>query len=142
MDSINKYLPECLFLAGLAQLVLAVGSLAIPKVLGWKLELAKVQPLIRQMFWTYAAYILVINICFGLLSIIGINELTDGSFLAKVVTGFIAVYWISRVLVQFFYFDRSEFPSGVLNRLAEVVLTVLFIFLSIIYSFSFYLNLY
>ncbi|MCE7041883.1 hypothetical protein [Dyadobacter sp. CY312] len=137
---IYQYLPECLFLAGLAQLVLAAGSLAIPKVLGWKLELAKVQPLIRQMFWTYAAYILVINICFGMLTIFGINELTDSSFLAKVVTGFIAVYWISRVLVQFFYFDRSGFPSGVLNRLAEVVLTVLFIVLSVIYSLTFYLN--
>jgi len=140
MDSIYQYLPEYLFLAGLAQLVLAAGSLAIPGVLGWKSELAKVQTLIRQMFWTYAAYILVINICFGLLSVFGIKELTDGSFLAKVVTGFIAVYWISRVLLQFFYFDRSGFPSGALNRLAEVVLTVLFVVLSVIYSLAFYLN--
>jgi hypothetical protein len=140
-DSLS-YFEICLFFAGLAQIALVFGSLAIPKVLGWKRELAKVQPLIRQMFWTYAAYILVINLCFGVLSVFAFRELIDGSFLARVVTAFIAVYWISRVLVQFFYFDRSGFPTGMFNRLAEIVLTILFIMLSIIYSFSFYLNLY
>ncbi len=129
-----------LFLAGLAQVALVVGSLAVPKVLSWNTELAKVQPLIRQMFWTYAAYIVTINLCFGVLSVTAYNELADGSFLARVITGFIAVYWISRVLVQFFYFDRSNFPAGVLNRLAEIVLTLLFVLLSVVYSLAFYLN--
>lgn len=103
MKILINYLPAGLFLSGLAQLVLVVASLAIPKVLGWKAELAKVQPLIRQMFWTYAAYILVINGCFGLLSVVAIDELLSRSFLAQVITGFIAVYWISRVLVQFLF---------------------------------------
>lgn len=130
-----------LFLSGLAQLVLVAGSLAIPRVLGWKTELSKVQPLIKQMFWTYAAYILVINLCFGLLSITACDELLNGTFLAIIITGFIAVYWISRVLIQFFYFDRSGFPTGVLNRLAEVILTALFVVLALVYSLAFYINL-
>ncbi|REA59039.1 hypothetical protein DSL64_18950 [Dyadobacter luteus] len=141
MHNLFTYLPASLFLAGLAQLVLVAGSVAIPKVLGWNKELARVQPLIRQMFWTYAAYILVINFYFGSLSVVAVDELMNKSFLAQVITGFIAVYWISRVLVQFFYFDRSSFPAGVLNQLAEVVLTCLFIALAVIYSLVFYFNL-
>ena len=129
-----------LFLAGISQIILVFGSLAIPKVLNWKSELKNVQTLIRQMFWTYAAYILVINFCFGLLSVFALAELIDGSFLAKAVTGFIAVYWISRVLIQFLYFDRESFPPGVLNKIAEVLLVTLFIVLSAVYSWAFYVN--
>ncbi len=134
----HRTLQQLLFIAGLAQIVLVFGSLAIPKVLKWQAELAKVQPLIKQMFWTYAAYILVINLCFGLLSVYCSRQLTDGSELALLVTGFIAVYWISRVAVQFFYFDRTNFPAGIWNKLAEIVLVILFVSLSVTYSQAFY----
>ena len=126
--------------AGLAQVVLVIGSLAIPGILKWRVELSKVQMLIKQMFWTYAAYILVINLCFGLLSVFACRELRNGSVLAMLVTGFIAVYWISRVLIQFLYFDRTNFPSGGWNKFAEVLLVTLFIFLSVVYSQAFYIN--
>lgn len=127
-------------IAGLAQLTLVAGSFAIPRVLNWRNELVKVQPLIKQMFWTYAAYILIINLCLGLLSLLYYKELLNGSTLSLLVSGFIALYWISRVLIQFFYFDRTNFPAGKWNRLAELLLVVLFIFLSIVYILACYCN--
>lgn len=135
-NSIQTYV----YLAGLAQIALVVGSLAIPRILNWRAELAKVQPLIKQMFWTYAAYILVINLCFGLLSAFDFRELTNGSTLAMLVDGFIALYWISRILVQFLYFDRRSFPRGFWTGLGEMALIMLFIFLSVVYSLAFYFN--
>lgn len=135
-----KLAQQLIFLAGLAQIALVLGSLAIPKILNWRAELAKVNLLIKQMFWVYAAYILVINLCFGLLSICAYRDLTNGSTLAMLIDGFIAVYWISRVLIQFLYFDRASFPTGKWNRLGEVVLIVVFAFLSIVYSYACYLN--
>lgn len=128
------------YFAGLAQIALVLGSLAIPKVLNWKMELKKVQTLIKQMFWTYAAYILVINLSFGLLSVFAYQDLTNGSLLASVICGFIAIYWLSRLLIQFFYFDRKDFPSGRWNKLAEVILVAMFLYLSIIYTMAFYYN--
>ena len=127
-------------MAGLAQIALVAGSFAIPRILNWKTELDKVQPLIKQMFWTYAAYILVVNLCFGLVSLLAYNDLLNRSMLAMLVTGFIAVYWVSRVLIQFFYFDRANLPAGWWHRFAEVLLVTLFIFLSVVYSRAFYLN--
>jgi hypothetical protein len=129
-----------IYLAGLGQIALVIGSLTIPKILNWRFELAKIQPLIRQMFWTYAAYILAINLCFGLLSVFDFKELTNGSTLAMLVTGFIALYWISRILVQFLYFDRAGFPTRRWNVIGEIVLVTLFIFLSAVYSLAFYFN--
>jgi len=141
MKTTQAYLQQLVYLAGLAQIALVIGSLAIPKILNWRLELAKVQPLIKQMFWTYAAYILVINLCFGLISVFAISELTNGSKLAMLVTAFIALYWLSRVLIQFLYFDRKSFPDGIWNKAGEVVLVALFVFLSIVYSLASYFNL-
>ena len=130
-----------IFLAGIGQIALVLGSLAIPKILKWKDELNKVQPLIRQIFWTYAGYILVTNLCFGLLSVLETKELINGSVLASAITGFITMYWFSRVAIQFFYFDRSSFPPGKMLLTGEILLVALFVFLTLVYGWSFYLNL-
>jgi hypothetical protein len=140
MNTLPLNIQQLICLAGAGQVALALGSLAIPTVLNWKVELAKPQPLIGQMFWTYAGYIFVINVCFGLLSVFDYQELTNGSRLAMLVTGFIAAYWISRVLIQFLYFDRTNFPTGKLHKLAEFVLVILFVFFSVVYSRACYIN--
>jgi len=126
-----------LVLAGLGQLTLALGSLALPRVLRWKEDTAKLRPLTRQVFWTYAAYIWVTNVCFGLLSTFASGRLLDNSLLARAVNGYITAYWGARVLVQFFYFDRSEAPPGVIYTLAEVALATLFVFLTLVYGYLF-----
>jgi len=135
-----KHIQVLLQLAGLAQVMLAIGSLAIPRLLNWEAELLKTSKLIKQMFWTYAGYILVINICFGLLSFFCYQDLVNGSRLAMVVNGFIDAYWISRVAIQFLYFDRIAFPQGKLYLAGEVVLVLVFILLSCVYTCAFVYN--
>jgi len=125
-----------LVLAGLGQLALALGSLALPKVLRWGDDTARLRPLTRQVFWTYATYIWVTNVCFGLLSTFAPGLLLDGTPLARVVTGYITIYWGARVLVQLFYFDRSEAPAGRFYELAEYALVGLFIFLTGVYGYA------
>ena len=131
-----------IILAGIGQICLALGSITIPKILGWKEELQKLSPMLRHIFWVYAAYILVTNLSFGLLSAIAPETLIDNSLLAAIVSGFIALHWVSRLFIQFFYFKRSNFPKGFLYNLGEIALVGLFIFLSAVYLFAFYHNLY
>ncbi|MEK7413579.1 MAG: hypothetical protein AAB263_09735 [Planctomycetota bacterium] len=124
-----------ILLAGIGQLALAIGSLALPRMLNWHDDTAKLRPLTRQVFWTYAAYIWATNVCFGLLSILAPDCLLDGTPLARAVSGFIAVYWGARVLIQFFYFDRSATPAGIFYKVAEIALVSLFLFLTAVYSY-------
>ena len=49
-------------LAGLAHIGLGLGSVMIPKMLDWKSAFTNTPTLIKQMFWTYAGYILFINV--------------------------------------------------------------------------------
>ncbi|HZO08698.1 MAG TPA: hypothetical protein VFC77_04930 [Myxococcota bacterium] len=123
-----------LVLAGLGQLALALASLAIPRVLRWREETAKLRPLTRQVFWTYAAYIFSFHVAFGLLSALAPERLLDGTPLARTVAGFIAVYWGARLALQFFCFDRSERPPGAPAKLAEAALVSLFFGLTVVYA--------
>lgn len=130
-----------ILLAGVGQLVLVALSLAIPRTLHWREETAKLRPLTREIFWTYAGYIWTTNVCFGLISTIGPDWLLDGSSLATAVTGFIAAYWGARLLLQFAYFDRAEFTGATWKRLAEIAAVGLFGFLTVVYGGACFLNL-
>jgi hypothetical protein len=133
--------PLLLVLAGIGQLVLAAASLAIPRMLRWSEETARLRPLTRQVFWTYAGYIWTTNLCFGLVSALGPAWLLDHSPLAAVVTAFIACYWGARLLIQLVWFDRTDVPPHALIRPAEAALTSLFLLLTLIYGGAAVVNL-
>ncbi|MBI4408833.1 MAG: hypothetical protein HY561_03935 [Gemmatimonadetes bacterium] len=125
-----------LILAGVGQLGLALASLALPRILRWRDETARLRPLTRQVFWTYATYIWVTNICFGVLSAFAPEWLLERTALARAVTGYITAYWGARLLVQFVFFHRSAAPSGAFYRAAEAVLVSLFLFLTAVYGYT------
>lgn len=125
-----------LMLAGAGQLVLALGSLALPRLLRWREDTARLRPLTGQVFWTYAAYIWTTNVCFGVVSLAAPGWLLDGSPLARAVAGYVTAYWAARLAVQFLYFDRSEAPAGALYRVAEAALVALFVFLTGVYGYA------
>ena len=112
---------------GSGQLVLVAASLAIPRVLRWPEDLARLRPLTRQVFWTYAGYIWATNLAFGLVSAFAPGWLLDRTPLAGAVCGFIAAYWGARVVIQFAYFDRSDAPQGPLFAVGEAALVGLFV---------------
>jgi hypothetical protein len=138
---VPPWLETVVLIAGIGQLGIVVGSLKIPSVLGWKQDVARLRPLTRQVFWTYAGYIWATNLSFALISILAPESLVDGSPLAGSVTGFIALYWGARVVIQFTWFDRSDAPEGTIYRLAEVVLVSLFVFFTVTYGYAAVLNL-
>ena len=129
-----------ILIAGIGQLLLVIGSLAIPRVLNWKEETSKLKPLTRQVFWTYAGYIWFTNLSIAIISIVSPASLLDSSTLALAVTLYITIYWTARVLIQFLYFDRTDAPTGKIFVLAEVLLVGLFIGLTIVYGCAVYQN--
>jgi hypothetical protein len=122
-----------LLFAGLAQLGIAASSVLIPRLLGWREETKLLRPLTRQVFWTYATYILSINTAFGTLALLAPHALLDGSLLARAVCGFTAAYWLARLVLQFTVFDRSVAVRP-LFRFGEVAYVCSFAYLAVVYS--------
>lgn len=127
-------------LCGLAHIALGLGSIAIPKMLNWKEAFVHSPVLIKQMFWTYAGYILAINLFFGIVSLFLTNELLAGSGLAFALNTLIALYWIARLIIQFTYFDKTGVPTGGIYLVGEWALVLLFIVFSGVYSYTAYLT--
>jgi hypothetical protein len=128
-------------IAGCGQLLLAIASAAIPHVLRWRTETAMLRPLLRQLFWVYAAYLFAFHLAFGLLSVLAPGSILDGSSLATAVSGFIAAYWGVRLVLQFAYLDRKDAPQGPWFRLAEAALVSLFVGLTLTYAAALAANL-
>lgn len=121
-----------LVLAGWGQITLALGTLAIPRVLGWPQETRRLEPLTHTVFWTYATYIWLAHVCFGVVSIALTDELLDGSPLARTVTGFIAGWWGLRLALQLRY--RQLGPQGPRYLAGEIVLTLAFAACAVCYG--------
>lgn len=116
--------------AGAAQLVLCLASPFIPVVLGWPAQLRTLPKLLRQVFWTYAAYILGSHLVFAGLSLLAGRKLLDGSGWALGVSAFITVWWGARLALHLTGFDTSEVPSTGWHRVAERLLGLLFLSLT------------
>jgi hypothetical protein len=141
MQKLISSLPMMLHLAGVAQILLALFSIAIPFVLKWKEEMKKVNGLIRNIFYTYSVYIFAINVWFGIVSACMPFQLSNKSGLAAAVTLFIALYWLGRVLVQFSFGKAAGRPVGLIFTLGEIALWLLFIVLTFVYGLAAAYNL-
>ena len=71
--------------------------------LNWRLELARLSRLNRQMHWVYGGYIVLSIAAFALLSLFHAEELVARSGLARGLCVYIAVFWGIRVALQFVF---------------------------------------
>ena len=136
MNTYITHLPQLVLWAGIAQLLLALGSIAIPFVLNWKQEMRKVNALTRNIFYTYSVYIFGTNVWLGISSIVLSRELCNRSGLAIALTLFTALYWWGRVAIQFSFGKAEGRPKGAIFLVAEIALWLLFLCLSLVYSFA------
>jgi hypothetical protein len=127
-------MPDTLvFVAGLTQLGIALSSLLLPRMLGWREQILRLEPLTRQVFWTYACYILGTNLFFAGVSLLAPSLLTDGTPLARLLCAFITVYWGARVGIQLFASGGTR-PSGWFYWLGDKAYLIAFVFCTAVYG--------
>jgi hypothetical protein len=122
--------------AGVLQLGLLTASALVPGVLDWRNQLRPLDKLVRQLVWTYGGYVVLMIISLGLLSLTQPAALTDGTLLARSVTGFIFVFWSIRLLLQLCVFDASRYLTTPLLRVGHRGLTLTFTYLVIVFAWA------
>ncbi len=125
-----------LLFAGLMHFGILIASALVPKVLDWRGELRKLPPLFAQLVWVHGGFIVLTIMGLGVISVANAEELASGTLLARSVCGFIALFWGTRLAVQFFYFDPGPYLSGLSLKLGYHGLTVVFTGLTVIYTMS------
>src|SRR6185436_10332771 len=92
-------------IGGTLHFCILLASALAPFALKWGINLALMPRLMRQMFWVYGAFIVLVIVGFGTLILTHPHEIAAGQPLARALSGFIATFWLARLGVQFFVFD-------------------------------------
>lgn len=128
-----ELMTQLIFAAGVAQLGVLMASALVPSRLNWREQLRCLSPLHRQMYWVYGGYVVLSIVAFALLSLFNARELAGGSPLARGLSGFIAVFWGVRLLLQG-VFDVKEHLTEWWLRAGYGLLTLLFAVLTALYA--------
>lgn len=123
-----------LIIGGLLHFVILIASGLTPRLLDWRGNLATLHPFLRRLFWVYGAFIVLVIISFGTLTLFKADELTSATPLARSVCAMIAIFWLARLGVQFFVFDARPFLTTAFRRVGYHGLTFLFSALVFIYG--------
>ena len=123
-------------IGGVLQLGVLTAAGLVPTVLDWRRQLASADRLVRQLMWVYAGYVVLMIASLGLLSLLQADALLSGTPLARIVTGFIALFWSIRLVLQLFVFDSEQYLTNWFLRLGHHGLTVTFTYLSIVFTWA------
>ncbi|HEY3899277.1 MAG TPA: hypothetical protein VGM54_11720 [Chthoniobacter sp.] len=102
-------------LAGSLHLLVAAANFVLPGMLEYRKNLARVTPIIREIFLVHAAYIVLVLVGFGAICLCFPDDLCGGSRLGRFLCEFLAVFWFLRIVIQFAFYDRAtkkEHPFG------------------------------
>ena len=127
-------LSQLIFLGGILHVGILLASANVPRALEWKHSLRGLDRLFRQLIWVHGAFIVLVIIGFGVLSLTFPTELGSGSPLARGVCLFISLFWASRLAVQLFVFDAKTYLSSALLKVGYHGLTVVFVYHAVVYG--------
>jgi hypothetical protein len=125
-----------LLVGGVCHFGILTASALVPRVLSWRDELRKLQPLCRHLVWTHGVFIVLVIVGFGLISVAAAPDLASGSRLARLVCGFIAAFWLARLGIQLFLFDAKPFLTSAWLKLGYHGLTAVFTYLGLLYAWA------
>jgi hypothetical protein len=117
---------EMIWGAGAVHLGIIAANVPLPGRLRVREHLAGVPRFIRQIFYVHWIYIVIVlgmfaGLCFGFAP-----DLAGASALGRFLSGFLAGFWLLRVVLQIFYYDREiRRENRVLDSMYLVALVVL-----------------
>jgi alginate O-acetyltransferase complex protein AlgI len=132
-QTVEAWVSLALWLAAVGHFCILIASFQVPYRLGWKQDLATLLPFNRKLLWVYGGFTVYIIVAFGAMTLFLHNEMLKGDRAAAAIALFIAVYWLLRIVVDFTYFSRSDWPKGKQFVVGHILLTSLFAFLSATY---------
>ncbi len=110
-------------ISGVVLILIAAANIAAPGKLGYRENLARVAPIVRQVFVLHSIYILMVVLGFAGLCLFFAPELARGSGLGRALSGFLAIFWLSRVAVQILYIDSEIKRANPLENAAYTLAT-------------------
>lgn len=111
------------------------------RVFDWYNDIKQLKPLNQEIAKTYGHYIQGLNFSFGLISILLVKDLQNGTGLATALTGLIAAYWTGKLITQFAYYPMYNIPKKTIFKIGEVGMNTLFVTFTLVFVWMFFVNI-
>jgi len=93
--------------AGAIHAGIVVANIPLPGRLRVRENLAAVPPFLRQIFYVHWLYIVAVVGFFSALCFAFARDLAGANKLGRFLSAFMAMFWLSRLLLQWFYYDAG-----------------------------------
>lgn len=120
-------------IVGVLLLMLAGLNLLLPRRFRWGAELAKLSLLTRQIFVVHCVFIFLVLVMMGILSLGFAPLLVQRTPLATVVLMGLAVFWVVRLLMQFFFYSPKLWRGNRFNTTLHVIFSCVWVYVSTVY---------
>jgi len=118
----------------LTHLGLVAAGLLMPRVTGLWIHVDTLPPFVRGLFRTYYAFIGLCLVSFGAGSWFLAEQLADGSVLARSVCGFLAVFWLLRMICAVWLIDVRPYLTDGWKRAGYYTIHIVFSCLPLLYA--------
>jgi hypothetical protein len=116
--------------AGVLHLLIASSNFFAARILDYRGNLARVTPIVRDIFWVQKLYIEFVLAAFALVCFLYAADLAGQTALGRFFSGFLALFWGLRFLIQLFFYNvairRQHSVIDATFLLAQVYLTGVF----------------
>lgn len=114
---------------GVLQIGLALLHAFFPRHFRWKEELSGLSLLSRQIMYVHTLFIALMIFLMGVLCVTSTDELISIPLGRRVCLG-LALFWITRLLIQFFGYSSELWKGKVFETAMHVTFTILWIYLT------------
>jgi hypothetical protein len=103
----NAWMIRAIWAAGAVHVGIMAANVPLPGRLRVRENLAEVPRFVRQIFYVHWVYIVIVLGMFAALCFGFAPELAGSSALGRFLSGFMAGFWLLRIVLQIFYYDRE-----------------------------------
>jgi hypothetical protein len=121
---------------GTSLLLLAVAHAFFPRRFNWGDELHRLSPLNRQIFQVHCFFIGLVLAMFGSLALCFTSALLERTALARIVLGGLVLFWLARLLVQFFVYDSSLWKGNRFNTRIHWLFSILWVYYVAVFGWA------
>lgn len=123
--------------SGLLLILLGVAHAGFGRRLNWKLDLAKLTLVNRQIFLVHCFYIALLLVMMGCLSLFLANSLLQPQPLPRAFLGGMTLIWSSRLFIQWRVFDQSLWRDDRFNRRIHYLFSLIWTYLMVVDAIAF-----
>lgn len=120
-------------IVGVLLIGIAVMHVPFPRQFQWKKELVSLSLMNREMMYVHTLFVALTILLIGLLCLFSASDLVNTPLGKRVCVG-LAIFWGTRLIVQFFGYSSELWRGKVFETTMHIVFSILWVYVTVVFS--------